>query len=138
MSSITSLGPTPHPDGVDGDSGLLTGLALLDLAGDEAVLPAGIRLVDEARPGRQCFLLLEGSATVEAAGIRLGQLDAGAFIGSADQAGRPLPPSGRTIRLATRSRVLVMDAGRLAMLIDSDPTAAAAWRRMSRQVRSGA
>lgn len=138
MSFTTPLEPTPHPDGMSGDSGLLAGLALLDLAGDEAVLPAGIRLVDETRPSRQCFLLLEGSATVETAGVRLRELDAGAFIGSADQAGRPLPPSGLTVRLASRSRVLVIDAGRLAVLIDSDPTAATAWKRMSRQVQSGA
>lgn len=117
-------------DGQDGDPARLAGLALLDLAADEAVLPAGIRLVDETRPGRRCFLLLEGSATVEAAGTRLSQLHAGAFIGSADPSGRPLPPSGLTVRLATRSRVLVIDAGRLAVLIDSDPVTAAAWRRL--------
>jgi hypothetical protein len=107
--------------------------ALLELAGDEAILPAGIRLADEGRPGRQCFVLIEGTATVESAGSRLGDLSPGAFVGMVGQGGRPLPPSGLTVQLATRARVLVIDAERLAVLIDSDPAAAAAWRQMSQQ-----
>jgi 5-deoxy-D-glucuronate isomerase len=107
--------------------------ALLELAGDEAVLPPGIRLADESRPGRQCFVLIEGKATVEAAGNRLRELGAGSFVGLVDADGRPLPLSGLTVQLATHSRVLVIDARRLAVLIDSDPAAAAAWRKMSQQ-----
>jgi hypothetical protein len=114
--------PTPEPS-----------WAMLELAGDEAILPAGIRLADESRPGRQCFVLLEGSATVEVAGTRLRELGAGTFVGLVDQVGRPLPPSGLTVQLATRSRVLVIDAERLAVLIESDPAAAAVWRQMSQQ-----
>lgn len=102
----------------------------LERAGDEAVLPAGTRLADEARPGRQCFVLIDGTAAVEAAGQRVRDLGAGAFVGSVDRAGRPAPPGGLTVRLLTRSRVLVIDAMRLAALIDSDPVAAAAWRRL--------
>src|SRR5215472_16893480 len=90
--------------------------AFLELVGDEAVLPPGIRLADEARPGRQCFVLIEGMATVEAAGSRLRELGAGSFVGLVGQGGRPLPPSGLTVQLATRSRVLVIDAERLALL----------------------
>jgi CRP-like cAMP-binding protein len=107
--------------------------ALLELAGDEAVLPPGTRLADESRPGRQCFVLIEGRATVEAAGNRLRELGAGSFVGLVDADGRPLPLSGLTVQLATHSRVLVIDARRLAVLIDSDPAAAAAWRKMSQQ-----
>lgn len=118
-------GPTePAPD---------SSWALLELAGDEAVLPPGIRLADESRPGRQCFVLIEGKATVEAAGNRLRELGAGSFVGLVDADGRPLPLSGLTVQLATHSRVLVIDARRLAVLIDSDPAAAAAWRKMSQQ-----
>lgn len=109
-------------------------LTQFEPAGDEALLPAGIRLADETRLGRLCFVLLEGSATVEVAGIRLRELGAGAFIGSTDQAGHPLPPAGLTVRLATPSRVLVIDAGRLAGLIDTDATAAATWHRMRPQL----
>jgi hypothetical protein len=102
----------------------------LERAGDEAVLPAGTRLADEARPGRQCFVIIDGTAAVEAAGQRVRDLGAGAFVGSVDRAGRPAPPGGLTVRLLTRSRVLVIDAMRLATLIDSDPVVAAAWRRL--------
>ena len=107
--------------------------APLELAGDEAVLPPGIRLADESRPGRQCFVLIEGRATVESAGNRLRELGAGSFVGLVDADGRPLPLAGLTVQLATHSRVLVIDARRLAVLIDSDPAAAAAWRKMSQQ-----
>jgi DNA-binding CsgD family transcriptional regulator len=37
---------------------------LVELSGDEAVLPAGSRLADENRPGQQCFVIIEGAATV--------------------------------------------------------------------------
>jgi hypothetical protein len=103
----------------------------LEPACDEAILPAGIRLADESRIARHCFILLEGTATVEANGTRLPDLGAGAFVGRLDQGGHPLPPTGLTIQLATRSRVLVIEARRLAELVDSDPVAAAAWRQLS-------
>ena|SRR5215472_3839706 len=107
---------------------------LLELVGDEAILPPGIRLADEGRPGRQCFVLLEGAATVEADGKRLGELGPGTFVGLADSSGRPVPLSGLTVLLTTHSRVLVIDANRLAALIDSSPAAAAAWRQIAQQV----
>ena len=46
------------------------------------------------RAGRQCFVLIEGTATVEAAGNRLRELGAGSFVGLVDADGRPLPLSG--------------------------------------------
>ena len=104
----------------------------LEPACDEAILPAGIRLADESRIARHCFILLEGTATVEANGARLPELGAGAFVGQLDPNGHPLPPTGLTIQLATRSRVLVIEARRLAELVDSDPAAAAAWQKLSR------
>jgi hypothetical protein len=124
MNSVPT-GQRPDPP-----SWLWTLEAAIEPAGDEAVLPAGTRLADEARPGRQCFVIIEGSATVEAAGNRLADLGAGAFVGSVDAAGRPGPPGGFTVRLVTPSRVLVIDAMRLAVLVDSDPAAGAAWRRI--------
>jgi CRP-like cAMP-binding protein len=106
--------------------------AVLKLAGDEAILPAGIRLTDERQPGKQCFLLLEGTATVEVSGRPLRRLPPGAFVGSVDRAGRPRPADGVTVRMATDARVLVIDARRLATLVDTDPAAAAAWRRIAK------
>jgi CRP-like cAMP-binding protein len=103
---------------------------LAELTGDEAVLPAGSRLADEARAGHQCFLILDGTATVERGGSTLRRLGRGAFVGELDPDQRPLPPSGVTVRLDTRSRVLVLDPARLAAAIDADPALAAAWRSL--------
>jgi CRP-like cAMP-binding protein len=108
----------PADDGVAG---------LLGLAGDEAVLPAGSRLCDEARPGHQCFVILEGAAVIERAGSLLHTLASGQFAGDFGDDGRPLPPSGVTVRLLISSRVLVLDAIRLAAVIEAEP-ALAAWR----------
>jgi|SRR5579875_3267913 len=106
--------------------------ALLATAGDEALLPAGVRIVTGTRPGRQCFLLIEGAAVLERADAPAAELGAGAFVGAVDQAGRPAPPTGIAVRLVARSRVLVIDAGRLAALVDADPAAAAAWAALAR------
>jgi CRP-like cAMP-binding protein len=103
---------------------------LAELTGDEAVLPAGSRLADEARAGHQCFLILQGTATVERDGTALRRLGNGAFVGELGPDQRPLPPSGVTVRLDTRSRVLVLDPARLAVAIDADPALAAAWRSL--------
>jgi CRP-like cAMP-binding protein len=114
-----------------GDLADLAGLAgLLELTGDEAVLPAGSRLADEQRAGHQCFVILDGAATVERDGRTVRNLGRGAFVGEVDAGGRPLAPSGVTVRLATRSRVYVLDAARLAAAFDADPGLAAAWRSL--------
>ncbi len=114
------------------DSALWAALcAPLDAAGDEAVLPAGSCLTQDSRPGRQCYLILEGRASAEVAGRPVLDLAAGSYIGSVDAAGRPIPPAGVTVRLRTPARVLVFEAARLAALIEADPQAADAWRRLS-------
>jgi CRP-like cAMP-binding protein len=105
--------------------------ARLEAAGDEAVLPAGTRLADEAVPGRQCFAVLEGSARAATGGQIVRELGPGSFVGEVDQAGMPAPPSGVTVRLTTSSRVLVFDAMRLAALVSADQDAAAAWRQLT-------
>lgn len=103
---------------------------LLQLAGDEAVLPAGSRLCDEERPGRQCFVILEGAASVQQNGCTLRTLSDGAFVGQVGADGRPLPPAGVTVRLDIRSRVLVLDPARLAALLDGEPRLTGAWHNL--------
>jgi CRP-like cAMP-binding protein len=102
----------------------------------EAVLPAGVQLADEDNTGQHCFIILEGRANVEVAGRRLGELSAGAFVGLLDQDGRPMPPSGLTVQLATLSRVLVINASRLAELVNSDPAAATALHQLADKTRT--
>jgi hypothetical protein len=105
--------------------------AVLQAAGDEAVLPAGACLAHEAMRGQQCYAILQGEATAEVDGLPLVDLPAGSFVGSLGPAGRPAPPSGVTVRVRTPARVLVFQAARLAAYIDVDPRAAAAWRLLS-------
>jgi CRP-like cAMP-binding protein len=121
MSARPERPPGPGLPGLPG---------LLELAGDEAVLPAGSRLADEARPGRQCFVIIDGRAAVERDGSPLRSLGSGDFVGEVDASGGPLPPAGVTVRLETRARVLVIDPARLAALIDAEPALAVAWRSL--------
>lgn len=123
---MSPVPPGPIPDPSSWES--------LEPACAEAILPPGVPLAAENRTGRHCFILLEGTARVETANNRLCELGGGAFIGELDRDGRPLPPSGLTIHLATASRVLVIDPRLLAELVDSDCAAAAAWRQLYRPV----
>jgi len=110
---------------------------LLELAGDEAVLPAGSRLADEERPGRQCFVIIDGRAAVERDGAQLRSLGSGDFVGDVDTSGGPQPPAGVTVRLETRARVVVIDSVRLSALIESEPALAAAWHSLIRWPERG-
>jgi hypothetical protein len=92
------------------------------------MLPAGSRLTDGERPGRHCFLLIEGSAVAQRDGQPAEELPTGTFVGSADPQGLPKAPAGVTVRLITPARVLVLDTDRLAALIDADPAIAELWR----------
>jgi hypothetical protein len=105
--------------------------APLHAAGDEAVMPAGSCLTHDSRPGRLCYVILEGRAAAEVSGRPVLDLAAGSYIGSVDRAGRPIPPAGVTVRLRTPGRVLVFEAARLAAAVEADPRAADAWRRLS-------
>ena len=62
---------------------------LMELTGDFAVLPAGSRLADENRPGHQCFVLLDGAATVERAPGPAADLHAGREAGELEPVGSP-------------------------------------------------
>ena len=110
---------------------------ILELPGDEAVLPAGSRLADEERPGRQCFVIIDGRAAVEREGTQLRSLGSGDFVGDVDASGAPQPPAGVTVRLETRARVLVIDSARLAAMIEVEPALAAAWRSLIRWPERG-
>jgi hypothetical protein len=119
---------------------LLSWCRLLSCAGSETILPAGCRLTDEHRPGRYCFLLLDGSAQAEVGGQQLATFSAGSFVGSLDDRGRPSPLSGITVRVTEPAHALVLDARKLARLLDCDRVLAAAWLRhkpADRPIRGG-
>jgi hypothetical protein len=119
---------------------LLSWCRLLQSAGGETILPVGCRLADEHRPGRYCFLLLDGSAVAEVDGRPIATFSAGSFVGSLDDSGRPAPLLGVTVRVSEPAHTLVLDARRLAALLDSDRVLATAWLRhkpVDRPVRRG-
>jgi hypothetical protein len=119
---VSRIGPRP-------EAGLRSWPRLLRPAGEVMALPAGCRLADEHRPGRYCFLLLDGSAVAQAGGCVIATFSAGSFVGSLDDQGRPSPLAGITVRLTTPASAVVLDARRLAMLLESDRVLAGAWLR---------
>jgi hypothetical protein len=121
--------PAKEPVKEPAGPGLLSWCRLLRVAGDETVLPVGCRLTDERRPGRYCFLLLDGAAVAEVAGQHIATFSAGSFVGSLDDCGGPSPLPGITVRVIEPVHVLVLDARKLAMLLDSDRALFGAWLR---------
>ena len=147
-AGLAAPGPAVHgvcPHGLAAPGGQETALAgaagadgvgpgLLELAGDEAWLPAGSKLADERAAARRCFVILDGQATVERAGARCRDLGRGDFVGQIGADGSPLPPVGVTVRLETSARVLVIDPVRLATLIGAHPEYAAEWQYLSEKL----
>ncbi len=117
------------PIGPRAGAGLASWPRLLRPAGEVMALPASCRLADEHRPGRYCFLLLDGSAVAQAGGCVIATFSAGSFVGSLDDQGRPSPLAGMTVRLVTPASAVVLDARRLAVLLESDRVLAGAWLR---------
>ena len=108
----------------------------LDSCGDEAVLPAGTKLAIPSRPGRHCYLVLEGVVVIEWPDGAMSRLGAGSLVARANADGRPEPLSDVTIRLESHARILVCETERLAALIETDSEARAAWLAVGRQLRS--
>ena len=98
----------------------------LHSCGDEAVLPAGTNLVIPTRPGRHCYLVLDGVAIIEWPDGTTSRVGSGSFIAGVDADGRPKPLSDVTVRLESHGRILVCEPDRLAAVIDSDSDARAA------------
>lgn len=107
--------------------------ARFDSCGAEAVLPAGTNLALPSRPGRHCYLVLEGVVVIEWPDGTTSRLSGGSFIGGADADGRPEPIGDVTIRLESHARILVYQTEHLAALIDVDREARAAWQAMRSQ-----
>ena len=91
MSTPEAPAPPPGRNESRADDGLAR---LMELTGDIAVLPAGSRLTDENRSGHQCFVLLDGAATVEQDGTAVRGLKSGAFVGDVSPDGPAGGPDG--------------------------------------------
>ena len=82
---------------------------------DEAELPAGTILMEEGRPGRQTFLIVDGQADVTLRGQYLNRLGPGDFVG--EMALLDAGPRSATVTAVTPMQVLVMDPASFASLI---------------------
>ena len=82
---------------------------------DEATAEPGSILVQEGKPGRQTFLIVEGQADVTLRGQYLERLGPGDFVG--EMALLDHSPRSATVTAATPMRLLVMDPSSFASLI---------------------
>ncbi|HEX9712250.1 MAG TPA: cyclic nucleotide-binding domain-containing protein [Actinomycetota bacterium] len=117
--------------GKDGKIRLLRGVGLLSACTDKELVKiarlmteqradAGEVLVREGRPGREFFLIAEGSVKVSSGGRRRATLGAGEFFGemSLIDAG----PRTATVTAETPMDLYVLDAREFATLLEESPT----------------
>jgi CRP-like cAMP-binding protein len=90
-------------------------LAQLTPLVDEADVPAGTILVEEGKPGRQTFLVVEGEADVTLRGQYLERVGPGGFIG--EMALLDASPRSATVTAVTDMKVLVMDPTSFSSLL---------------------
>jgi CRP-like cAMP-binding protein len=82
---------------------------------DEAELAAGTILMEEGKPGRQTFLIVDGQADVTLRGQYLERVGPGDFVG--EMALLDANPRSATVTAVTPLRVLVMNPTSFASLI---------------------
>ena len=101
---IEALGDVPLFEGLDGPS-----LEAVARTASEVEAPAGQVLIEPRMQGSGMFLLLDGTATVEARGKRARELEPGACFGELAL----LTPEGvRTARVRAKSAVRCLAIGR--------------------------
>ena len=91
-----------------------------DLA-DEVEAEAGAELMDQGRPGLECFVILDGTAGVYFGGEHIATLEAG-LDGGGDGADRP-PPRSATVVAETPMRLLAFDTRHFRALLEELPKA---------------
>ena len=82
---------------------------------DEAEVDEGTVLIEEGRPGRQTFLVVEGHADVTLRGQYLERVGPGDFVG--EMALLDASPRSATVTAVTKMTVLVMDPSSFASLV---------------------
>ena len=91
-----------------------------DLA-DEVEAEAGAALMDQGRPGQECYVILEGTANVFFGGEHIATLDAGSMVG--EMALIDHKPRSATVVAETPMRLLAFDTRAFRSLLDSLPKA---------------
>jgi CRP-like cAMP-binding protein len=88
---------------------------------EEVEAEAGAELMDQGRPGQECFVILEGSAGVYFAGEHAVTLEAGSMVG--EMALVDHRPRSATVVAETPMRLLAFDTRAFRALLDELPKA---------------
>lgn len=88
-------------------------------ASDETTVEAGRVLVEEGSPGHECYVILEGSATVKRNGRKVATLEPGSQFG--ELALLDGGPRTATVVAETPMKVLVLGQREFAAVLDEVP-----------------
>jgi CRP-like cAMP-binding protein len=88
-------------------------------ASDELSIPAGKTLVEQNDVGRECFVILEGSASVKRNGRKVATLGPGAYFGELSLLDKG--PRTATVTADTPLTVLVLGPREFSSILDSVP-----------------
>jgi CRP-like cAMP-binding protein len=86
---------------------------------DELGLPAGTKLIEEGKHGREFFVLIEGEVDVNAGGRKVNTLKDGSFFG--EMALVSEKPRNATVTTTTPVRVLVVNEPAFRRLLRDSP-----------------
>lgn len=88
-------------------------------ASDEVSVPAGKVLVEQGKVGRECFVVVEGSATVKRNGRKVATFGPGDYFGELSLLDRG--PRTATVAADTDMKVLVLGPREFSGVLDSVP-----------------
>lgn len=88
---------------------------------DEVTAEAGAELMDQGKPGQECYVLLEGTANVFFSGEHIATLEAGSMVG--EMALIDHRPRSATVVAETPMRLLAFDTKAFRRLLDNLPKA---------------
>lgn len=96
-------------------------LARVAQLADEVEAETGAELMDQGRPGLECYVILEGTAGVYVTGEHIATLEAGSMVG--EMALIDHRPRSATVVAETPMRLLAFDAKAFKALLDEMPKA---------------
>jgi CRP-like cAMP-binding protein len=88
---------------------------------EEVDAAEGAELIDQGRPGLECYVIVEGQAGVYVGGEQKATLGAGEMVG--EMALIDHRPRSATVKALTPMRLLALDAKRFRTLLDEMPQA---------------
>jgi CRP-like cAMP-binding protein len=91
-------------------------------ASDELTIPAGTALVEQGQPGRECFVIVSGTATVKRGGRKVATLGPGQYVG--ELALLDKGPRTATVVADTDLDVLVLGPREFSAVLDDVPALA--------------